>query len=376
MKNREVLAVFLVSLLIFLLFWRFNLAKNPQKLDIFVGVDAAYDGVEDIKRLVDEVRSYTNLFVIGSTGVTFNITKLDEVCQYVCDRGLFFMVYSHPTDQLNQTRWIEGARQRWGDRFLGLYVYDEAGGHQIDRSDYMLVEEADNYTDAANKYVGLLARMTEYYMHMGDFPLFTADYALYWFDYEAGYDVVLAEFGWNHSRLLNVGLCRGAATLRNKNWGVMITWTYYNPPYIESGEELYNDLILAYQSGARYIVVFNYPKVSTYGILEEEHLEALKKFWHYINHNPRVIDTMSDRVAYVLPEDYGYGFRGPADKIWGLWEADELSNRTWNDANALSENYGLKMDIIYEDYVKYNGASAYHKFVFWNGTMFTIDNNR
>jgi len=29
---------------------------------------------------------------------------------------------------------------------------------------------------------------------------FTSDYALYWFDYLAGYDVLFAQFGWNFAR--------------------------------------------------------------------------------------------------------------------------------------------------------------------------------
>lgn len=56
---------------------------------------------------------------------------------------------------------------------------------------------------------------------------------------------------------MNVALCRGAATVQNKDWGVIITWTYNNPPYIESGEELYNDLIYAYKNGAKYVAVFD-----------------------------------------------------------------------------------------------------------------------
>jgi len=373
MKYRAILAVFLVSMLFFLLFLRINLLKDSSRPDFFFGVDAAYDGVEDIKRLVDEVKSYTNLFVIGSLGITFNVTKLDEVCQYVYESGLYFIIYTHPTEDSNQTRWIEDARQRWGDRFLGVYAGDEAGGRQIDRDPYMLVEEADNYTDAANKFVWQLDKylknITGYPIWAGELSLFNSDYALYWFDYEAGFDVVLCEFGWNHSRLLNVALNRGAAKIHDKDWGVMITWTYWDPPHIESGDELYNDMILAYDAGAKYVAVFNYPKVSTYGILEEEHLEALKKFWRYINNNPRVIDTMSDRVAYVLPKDYGYGFRGPTDSIWGLWEADELSKFVWNDVNTLLEDYLLKMDIIYENGINYSSASRYSKLTFWNGTV-------
>lgn len=378
MNYRAILVVFLVSLLFFLVFLRMNLLKDPLELDFFFGVDVAYDGVEDIKRLVDEVKAYTNLFVVGSIGITLNVTKLDEVCQYVYESGLHLMVYVHPTEKFNQTRWCEDARQRWGDRFLGLYIYDEPGGRQIDCDPSMLVKEADNYTDAANKYVELLdenlKHWTDYYPILGGFPLFTADYALYWFDYKARFDVVLCEFGWNHSSLLNVALCRGAAEAHNKEWGVIITWTYYDPPYIESGQELYSDLVLAYQSGAKYVVVLNYPKVSTYGILEEEHLEALKNFWHYINRNPRISDATDSRVAYVLPKDYGYGFRGPDDKIWGLWEDDELSDQIWNDANALLEDYGFGLDIIYKDGEEHNSTVRYRKLIFWNGTIITNNN--
>ena len=86
-----------------------------------------------------------------------------------------------------------------------------------------MVLDADNYTDMASQFVnginGVLNRFTRYYTNSTNYPLFTSDYALYWFDYKAGYDTVLAEFGWNHSRQLNVALCRGAASVQGKDWG-------------------------------------------------------------------------------------------------------------------------------------------------------------
>jgi hypothetical protein len=69
---------------------------------------------------------------------------------------------------------------------------------------------------------------------------------------------------------MNAALCRGAAIAQDKQWGVMITWTYSQPPYIESGEELYNDLLLAYDNGAKYILVFNSNKLYTDNILMQE----------------------------------------------------------------------------------------------------------
>jgi hypothetical protein len=363
-------------MLVALLLMRLDfLLENSSKHDpdVFVGVDIAYDGVDDIKRFVDEVRTYTNLIVIGSTGITYNETKLDDMCQYAYDAGLYFIVYTHPTTNFNQAQWVDDAERRWGNRFLGLYAYDEAGGRQMDRDPYMLVTEADNYTDAANQYVGLLTEhlkhFTDYYIEAGELPLFTSDYALYWFDYKGGYDVVLTEFGWNHSRPLNVALTRGAATVQGKEWGAIVTWTYRSPPYIESGEELFDDLVFAYQNGAKYIAVFNYPKVSTYGILEEEHLEALKRFWSYVNGHPRTTAPTGKRAAYILPKDYGYGFRGPDDKIWGLWESDEFSEKAWNDVNSLLEHHPQNIDIIYEDDIGYNYEQIYHTLILWNGTI-------
>ena len=62
----------------------------------------------------------------------------------------------------------------------------------------------------------------------------------------------------------------------------MITWTYSEPPYIESGPELYDDLVLAYNNGAKYAMVFNYPQtLIRHGILTQDHLNALKDFWNY-----------------------------------------------------------------------------------------------
>lgn len=223
------------------------------------------------------------MFVIGTAEITFNETKLNEVCEYAYNVGVYFIVFMWPTKQwANQPQWVLQAKAKWSHRFLGIYASDEWGGRQVDHGKYMMVEEAANYSDAASKYVETLREylkhFTEYYMNTSGLKLFTADYALYWFNYEAGYDVVLTEFGWNHSRLLNIALCRGAAEIRNKEWGVIVTWTYKQFPYIYSAEELYQDMVLAYVSGAKYIIIFNYPEITPWGTLTEEHFKALEKF--------------------------------------------------------------------------------------------------
>jgi len=168
--------------------------------------------------------------------------------------------------------------------------------------------------------------------------------------------------------LILIALCRGAATVQNREWGVIIVWTYNNPPYIESGEKLYDDLVLAYENGAKYILVFDSNEEYTQGILKKEHLDALKQFWQYVKENPRSIIPASERVAYVLPEDFAYGFRGPNDKIWGLWEADEFSFEISTDLGSLLKEYDTNLDIIYDDGIEID--KTYGKYIFWNGTIY------
>ena len=376
-KYKLVMIVLIVSLCSGFLFWKLEPAKNLSKQDFFIGIDTAYDNVEDIKKLVDKVKFYTNFFGIGSSGITFNRTKLDEICQYVYDSGLYFMVYKHPTEKINQSQWIADARQRWGNHFLGIYLFDEVGGRQIDLDKYVLMKEADNYTDAANKYVSILdeklKEYTEDEMNVNDLLLFTGDYALYWFDYEARFDVVLSEFGWNHSRLLNVALNRGAAKMHNKDWGVIITWTYNAPPYLESASELYHDMILAYLSGAKYVIILNYSpeKITSHGIVSEEHFDAIKQFWSYIHANPQRAEMYTPpgtQIAYILPKDYGWGFRGYEDRVWGFW-LDETSIKIGTDVNYLLHTSPLGLDIIYDDPKYYDQMQVYSKLIFWNETV-------
>jgi hypothetical protein len=369
----------LISLLIIILLLRIGLpaanliGKRREPSDLFVGIDAAFEDMDEVKQLIDDVSSYTNVFVLGCTGITHNFTRLDEMCQYIYDRGMYFIIYREHLAP--NTEWLEEAKAKWGDKFLGFYAYDEAGGWQVDFYDLRPVFEADNYTDAANQFESNMNRIldwyTQSYTNSTKYPLFTSDYALYWFDYKGGYDTVFAQFGWNYSRQLNIALCRGAATMQGKDWGAIITWTYTEPPYLESSLELFNDMLLAYENGAKYIIVFNSNENYTHGVLEPDQLQALRVFWHYVQNNPRTSFPASDRVAYVLPKDYAYGFRGPNDKIWGFWKADAISNQLCQTLGRLIEEYGFRLDVIYDEGLENNGTSGYSKLIFWNGTSVT-----
>jgi hypothetical protein len=351
---------------------------------IYVGVSLAYGDVCDAKKLIDQVYSYTNFFVIGTTQITHNTTKINETCQYLYDRGMYFTLF---LDRPPSVQLLDMIRTKWVDRFLGFYAYDEAGGRQLDQVyGWTTVSQASSYVDAENQFInttiGYLRsnvgrfRFTRNYANATEFRLLTSDYALDWFDFKAGYDVVWAQLGWNYSRQLNIALCRGAATMQNKEWGTIMAWTYTEPPYLLSGSEIYNDMVQAYANGAKYVLVFDSNKDYTQGILQSEHFDALRQFWQYAKNNPRKNQPADERVAFVLPPFYAYGFRGPDDKIWGLWPADGFSRNISIAVGSLLETYGDRLDIIYEDNLQPTNRDGYREIIYWNDSSLMQSQNR
>jgi hypothetical protein len=345
-------------------------ANTPQT--IFLGVDVSFESVPETEQLIDKVCSYTNLFVIGCYG-NYNLTRLSVISQYVYDKGLSFIVYSD-SPRYPSRQWLADAKSTYGDSFLGIYYFDEAGGKQLDQSSYPVVTSATSFNDAATKYVQIVnffLRNGTYgiarnFAYPNEFKLFTSDYSLYWYDYAAGYDTVFAEFTMNYSQQLNLDLVRGAATSQNKDWGVMITWKYNKQPYMESGPELLNDMKLAYENGAKYIIVFDGDQNWTKDILEQGQLDAIREFWQYAQATPRTINPASDRTAYVLPVDYAYGFRGPNDRIWGLWNPDSITDSICRNVSKLIQEYGYNLDIVYPNGTYPVESLGYRNVFYWN----------
>ena len=94
----------------------------------------------------------------------------------------------------------------------------------------------------------------------------------------------------------------------------------------------------------------------------------MKEFWQYVQANPRTISPVSDRTAYVLPADYGYGFRGPKDKIWGLWNADSLTLDIGMSITTLFQMYPNNLDIVYPDGSQSLESAGYGNVIYWNDT--------
>lgn len=199
-----ILAIILLMVVLFsfLLNANFN-TDAPKKGDFYVGVEIAYGDYADLTALVDEVKNYTNLVVLGLPEVSINQTLLNMSCDFIYNSGLHFIVLFTNISQYSTwqdytpAQWVTNAMEKYGNKFLAVYRWDEPGGDQLDRSKYQEVKNATDYADAATQYVNVLSEPLEYYKNTGQTVL-TADYGLYWFDYRAGYDVVLAEFGWNN----------------------------------------------------------------------------------------------------------------------------------------------------------------------------------
>ncbi len=174
---------------------------------------------------------------------------------------------------------------------------------------------------------------------------------LYWFDYLSGYDVVLAQIGWNHSLVKDIGLIRGAATLQDKDWGAIITWKYTTLPYLDRGEAIYRQMLSSYEAGAKYIVIFNYPYTdeNPYGIMLDEHFEALEKLWTDAIQGKVTHGSILAEAGLVLPKNYGFGLRHPKDSIWGFWGPDEKTHQVWSITEELLSRYGLGLDVVYDD---------------------------
>ncbi len=259
-----------------------------------MGIDVGYGlSVEQAKQTIDKVSSYTNFFVLGNYGLSMNITQLNETLQYAYDKGMYFMSYPPPlySRTLNITlEWLNYTREQWGNHLVGfLYPYeDEPGGHQLDMvSDQdrpVDVIQKTSYADAEQQFVN-----STWFKYMNQtrslvgYPLFTSDYALYWFDYKGGYDGVFAEFGWNYSRQINVALCRGAAPCRTK-MGRNNHFHLHYPRTWSQGQTL-RRLSLWYNNGAKYIIVLDTNENWTAGALQKN-IQALQDFWQYATSHP------------------------------------------------------------------------------------------
>ena len=384
----------------------------------YIGIAFAGNSSSAAKAQIDRTKSYTNLFVLdtGRSPLSRNQTAVMEISDYAVENGLKIILnlgisdphendsvtwfWNQPLEEIKQN-W----EKRWGDKFLGIYVNDEPGGIQLDGDwkawyarfgerlriwnhsameplyqIYLKMLVAHNgtlpqdYDLEADFFVrdvllegdpGLAA------LNNAGITTFTSDYGLYWFDYLGGYDVLFAQLGWNVSVPQQIALIKGAARLQDKQWGTIITWKYQGHPFLDTGSEIYNQMLTSYQAGADYIVIFDYSTDfegnSAHAMLDEHYL-ALERLWTDI-HNEHFINLSEPEAALILPRNYGWGMRNPDDTIWGFWSTDAKTNQIATIMSHLIAKYGANLDIIYEDPIYHHSKANYNHIYFWNNTL-------
>jgi hypothetical protein len=142
MKKTYTAAITVIVIIIVLsaafLVTKFDFSGKPA--DAYVGVAYCGNSVTDGKMLIDKVKGYTNLFVLQSGLLQRDFKSVDELGDYAVSAGMFFLPYFGAYVQASFSSWLENAKERWGDHFLGIYYADEAGGKMLD--DYVTFEDS------------------------------------------------------------------------------------------------------------------------------------------------------------------------------------------------------------------------------------------
>jgi hypothetical protein len=382
-------------------------SSNIKTPSVYVGVAFGGTTIDQAELLIDRVRSYTNLFILnaGRNSLSTNQTAVTDICDYATSHGLSIIINlgvktrETPAWQLG---FVNSAKINYGDKFLGVYYDDEPMGIPFDwdwqgvfhnGSDayqdpylpalqplFQRLQQASqtgqlpsNYSVEAQWYHNLLMRNQGHnQLKANNITTYTSDYLLYWYDFLGNYDTVFAQLIGSNTAEINkqISLIRGAATLQNKSWGTIITWSNTNPADLGSGETLYSQMATSYNTGAKFIIVFDYPYYESgnpYGILTDEHFAAMKDFWNQMatRQNPTKAHA---EAALVLPKDYGSGLRSSTDRIWGIWPADAKTPIIENNIQKLLAQYGLNLDIVYDD-PAYPLGGNYSRVYLWNAAL-------
>ncbi len=392
---------------------------NKPKADppVYVGVAFCGNTTQQAKLLIDKVKSYTNLFILdsGRNPISENQTAVEEICDYAVSSGLSVIINMGIKDVTAPASWnwfwqatsLDAIKQqwtqRWGDKFLGVYYNDEVGGLQLDanwRTYYtrmgsrlnkigvpiaddldaiqLKLEAAEengtfptNYDLEANFFVNDVMGMDPGVQNLtaAKIPMFISDYGLYWWDYLGGYSTVFTEISGNGNAAEQIAQVKGAARLQNKDWGAIITWKYTQPPYLDTGDQIYNKMLLSYEAGAKYITIFDYPyNQTTYGVLTNDQLHALQSFWNDIT-TKKFTDLSTAEAALVLPQNFGWGMRNPNDTIWGFWLSDSRTQLIATEISQLLTKYGPALDIVFDDPAYPVSNVTYQHVYYWNQTI-------
>ncbi len=134
-----ILLLLLISTIIFMA--QYYLTVETEETEhCYLGVAFGGNTIAEAKLLIDRVKNYTNLFVLQSGPISTNETATTEICDYAVASGLNIIVYFGDLApkilaEKNLTwraSWVSSANLRYGERFQGIYYYDERGGIYLD----------------------------------------------------------------------------------------------------------------------------------------------------------------------------------------------------------------------------------------------------
>jgi hypothetical protein len=417
------IVILAISALAFDVFY-INHDQAQSKPMPYVGVAFGGNTTQEAKLLIDKISGYTNLFILdsGRNPISRNQSSVEEICSYAVSKGLSVIVNLGIDDVLesNEKTWfwdqpLNSTKQRWtdmwGDKFLGVYYNDEPAGIQLDGNWSAWYEHwapllSQMGTNTSTPYYVIVQDLQKIYSNMLnamsndtkplDYDLeekffvddvlkldpglralnangitaYTSDYSLYWFDYLGGYNTLFAELGSNNSVSEEIAQVKGAARLENKDWGTMITWKYNQTPYLDSGDQIYNQMLTSYEAGAKYITVFDYPydQGNEYGTMTNDQFNAMQRFWNDVTQK-KFTDLSSPEAVLVLPKNFGWGMRQPNDTIWGFWTSDYRTQQTATITSKLLVQYGARLDIVYDDAAYPVTKIGYKSIYYWNSTV-------
>jgi hypothetical protein len=417
------IVILAISALAFDIFY-INHDQAQSKSIPYVGVAFGGNTTQEAKLLIDKISGYTNLFILdsGRNPISRNQSSVEEICSYAVSKGLSVIVNLGIDDVLetNEKTWfwdqsLNSTKQRWtdmwGNKFLGVYYNDEPAGIQLDGNWSKWYEHwapllSQMGTNTSTPYYVIVQDLQKIYSNMLnamsndtkplDYDLeekffvddvlkldpglralnangitaYTSDYSLYWFDYLGGYNTLFAELGSNNSVTEEIAQVKGAARLENKEWGTMITWKYNQAPYLDSGDQIYNQMLTSYEAGAKYITVFDYPydQGNEYGTMTNDQFSAMQRFWNDVTQK-KFTDLSSPEAVLVLPKNFGWGMRQPNDTIWGFWTSDYRTQQTATITSKLLVQYGARLDIVYDDAAYPVTKIGYKSIYYWNSTI-------
>lgn len=169
MKRTFILLSATLLIILLITSYLFLNTKNAESSkEFFFGVSCGSGTTQEAIDLIDKVKNYTNFIIINNWDITTNQAALNEICQYAVAADLSFIVFfDYVIFGDWHENWIETAKDRWNDYFLGIYVYEEPGGKQIDTGLFdefnhgergRMYENVTTYSQAADVFVNELPK--------------------------------------------------------------------------------------------------------------------------------------------------------------------------------------------------------------------------